>query len=76
MRATMLKRFAVAITVGTLACGLSASAALAKHQAKPVAPQPSQAQTIPGVNPMTNAAPATAVANPQPYVKVPGVNPM
>ncbi len=70
----MLKTLAVAVAVSALACGMSASAASAKHHAKPAATP--QAQTIPGVNPMTNAAPIPAVANPQPYVKVPGVNPM
>lgn len=71
-----MKKLAVAIAVSALACGMSTSAALAKHHAKHVAAPPAQAQTIPGVNPMTNAAPTPAVANPQPYVKVPGVNPL
>jgi hypothetical protein len=72
----MLKKLAVAVTVSALACGMSASAASAKHRAKPATTPPAQAQTIPGVNPMTNAAPIPAAANPQPYVKVPGVNPL
>ncbi len=71
----MLKKLAVAIAVSALACGTSALAASAKHRATPAAP-PAQAQTIQGVNPMTNAPPTPAVANPQPYVKVPGVNPL
>jgi hypothetical protein len=72
----MLKKLAVAIAVSALACGMLAPPALAKHHAQHVAAPAAQSQTIPGVNPMTNAAPTPAVANPQPYVKVPGVNPM
>ncbi len=70
----MLKTLAVAVAVSTLACGTWASAAPVKHQAKPAAP--AQAQAIPGVNPMTIAAPTAAVANPQPFAAQPGVNPM
>jgi len=72
-----MNKFAVAIAVSTLACVTSASVALAKHHhAKPAATPPAQAQAIPGVNPMTNAAPTAAVANPQKYAAAPGVNPM
>ena len=71
-----MNKFAVAIAVSALACVTSASAALAKHHAKPAATPPAQAQTIPGVNPMTNAAATPAVANPQRYAAAPGVNPM
>jgi hypothetical protein len=72
----MLKKLAVTIAISALACATSASIALAKHHAQHTAAAPAQAQTIPGVNPMTNAAPATAVANPQSYAAAPGVNPM
>ena len=73
----MLRTLAVATAVTALACGTwapNASAAAKKHHANP--PAAAHAETIPGVNPMTNANPTPAVANPQPYVKVPGVNPM
>ena len=72
----MLKKLSVAIAVGALACATSASVASAKQHAKHVAAAPAQAQTIPGVNPMTNAASTAAVANPQSYAAAAGVNPM
>lgn len=72
----MIKKTILAIAVAAIACAAGAStASAAKHKA--VAPAPSaQAETIPGVNPMSNAPATPAVANPQPYVKQPGVNPM
>ena len=73
----MIKKTVVAIAVSAIACAAwtsSASAAKHKRQAAAAKP-PAQAETIPGVNPMTNAPPTPAVANPQPFVKHPGVNP-
>lgn len=74
----MIKKTIVAIAVAAIACAAGAStASAAKHKHKAVAPAPSaQAEAIPGVNPMSNAPATPAVANPQPYVKQPGVNPM
>jgi len=74
----MIKKTVVAITVSAIACAAwTSSASAAKHkQHTAVAAPPAQAQAIPGVNPMTNAAPTPAVANPQPFTKQPGVNPM
>jgi hypothetical protein len=49
----------------------------AQHKQTAAAPTPpAKAETIPGVNPMTNAPAAPAVANPKPDEKQPGVNPM
>jgi len=73
----MFRTLAVATVVTALACATWApSASAAKKHAKATPPEPAHAETIPGVNPMTNAPPAAPVANPQPYNKVPGVNPM
>lgn len=74
----MIKKTIVAIAAAAIACAAGAStASAAKHKHKAVAPTPPpQAQTIPGVNPMTNAAPTPAVKNAQPFSKQPGVNPM
>jgi len=69
----------VAVAVAALACVAFASSASAKHPKHPahVAQAPdSKAETIPGVNPMTNASPTPAVEHPATYTKVPGVNPM
>ena len=55
--------------------GASAAKHHAKHATHAATP-PAKAETIPGVNPMTNAAPTPAVEHPQSYTKVPGVNPM
>ena len=72
----MIKKTVVAIAVSAIACAAwTSSASAAKHKQK-MAPPPAKAETIPGVNPMTNAAPTPAVANPQPYTRQPGVNPM
>jgi hypothetical protein len=66
-----------------LACGLGSSSAWAKHHPKhhePVATTATQAakpaDQIQGVNPMTNSPETPAAPNKQPYVAVPGVNPM
>ncbi len=71
----MSNKLAIAVTVTALAFGAWAPNALAAKKHAAPAPAP-QAQTIPGVNPMTNAKPTPAVATPQPYSKVPGVNPL
>jgi hypothetical protein len=74
----MIKKTVVAIAVSAIACAAwasSASAAKHKHHAAVAAPA-ANAETIPGVNPMTNAPATPAVANPQPFVRQPGVNPM
>ena len=72
----MIKKTVVAIAVSAIACvAWASSATAAKHKQQMAAPS-AKAETIPGVNPMTNAAPTPAVANPQPYVRQPGVNPM
>ena len=74
----MIKKTVIAIAISSIACAAwtsSASAAKHKRHVAAAAP-PAQAQTIPGVNPMTNAPASPAVANPQPFVKQPGVNPM
>lgn len=76
----MTKKAVLALAVSALACGLWASgASAAKHHAKhhkQAAAAPSTAETIPGVNPMTNAPAAQPVTKPAPYTRVPGVNPM
>jgi hypothetical protein len=74
----MIKKTIVAIAVAAIACAAGAStASAAGHKHKAAAPTPApQAQTIPGVNPMTNSPATPAVANPKPYEKQPGVNPM
>jgi ABC-type glycerol-3-phosphate transport system substrate-binding protein len=74
----MIKKTIVAIAVAAIACAAGAStASAAKHKHTAAAPPPaSQAETIPGVNPMTNASPTPAVKNAQPFAKQPGVNPM
>jgi hypothetical protein len=70
----MTKKTIVAIAVGAIACAAwTSSASAAKHKT-PV--PPAQAESIPGVNPMTNAPPTPAVANPAKYTPQPGVNPM
>ena len=74
----MIKKTVVAIAVSAIACAAwasSASAAKHKHHTA-VAEPPAKSETIPGVNPMTNAPATPAVANPQPFVRQPGVNPM
>jgi hypothetical protein len=74
----MIKKTVVAIAVSALACGAwASSAAAAKHHAKHAAPAPAaKAETIPGVNAMTNAPAIPAVEHPAPYSRLPGVNPM
>ena len=77
----MIKKTVIAIAVSAIACAAWASSASAKHHvkhhARHMAPAPSaQAESIPGVNPMTNAAPTKAVEHPVPFVRQPGVNPM
>jgi hypothetical protein len=72
----LIKNIAVAIAVSAIACATWASSASAKQHPKHTPAAPAQAGTIPGVNPMTNAAPIPAVDHPAPYVRVQGVNPM
>lgn len=73
----MIKKTVVAIAVSAIACAAWASSASAAKQPKQkTSTPPAQAETIPGVNPMTNAPAAPAVSNPQPFVRQPGVNPM
>ena len=80
----MTRKAALGIVVGVLACGMWATGASAKrHRAhhahaatQSAAPAAAKAETIPGVNPMTNAGPTPAVENKAKYEKVPGVNPM
>lgn len=73
----MIKKTVVAVAVSAIACAAWASSASAatRHKQKMAEP-PAKAETIPGVNPMTNAAPTPAVTNPQPFTHQPGVNPM
>jgi hypothetical protein len=74
----MIKKTIVAIAVAAITCAAGATtASAAKHKHKAAAPTPpAQAETIPGANPMTNAPATPAVANPKPFEKQPGVNPM
>ena len=83
----MTRTIISAVAIAVFACGLSVSSASAKHHTKhqtdahaeesgaPAAPN-SSAEQIQGVNPMTNSPAAPPAANKQPYVAVPGVNPM
>jgi hypothetical protein len=80
----MTKIMSVA-AIAVFACGLSVSSASAKHHTKQhldahaeqaAGDHAAGAEQIPGVNPMTNAPVAPPAANKQPYVAVPGVNPM
>jgi hypothetical protein len=73
----MIKKTVVAIAVSAIACAAWTSSAAAKKHARHMASAPAaQAETIPGVNPMTNAPAAKAVEHPAPFVRQPGVNPM
>jgi hypothetical protein len=73
----MIKKAVIAIAVSAIACAAWTSTASAKHHAGHMASAPAaQAETIPGVNPMTNAPAAKAVEHPAPFVRQPGVNPM
>jgi hypothetical protein len=78
----MIKKTVIAIAVSALASiafasGASAAKHHTKQQAKSATPSPAaQAETIPGVNPMTNAAPIPPAEHPQSFNPVPGVNPM
>lgn len=78
----MIGKTVVAIAVSALASvafapGASAAKHHAKHEAKSAPQSPAaQGETIPGVNPMTNAAPTPPAEHPQSYAPVPGVNPM
>jgi LPS O-antigen subunit length determinant protein (WzzB/FepE family) len=73
----MTKKTIIALAVIALASTAWTSNALAaKPKHKAAAPAAPQAETVPGVNPMTNAPPAPAVEHPAAYQKMPGVNPM
>jgi len=87
----MTRNLIAAVAIVALASGLSVSSASAKHHhAKPQAdahaemapgtkasdPATNHAGEIQGVNPMQNAPAIPPAANKQPYVAVPGVNPM
>jgi len=81
----MTRNIIAAVAIVALASGLSVSSASAKHHhAKPQADAHAEmapaatnrAQEIQGVNPMQNSPVAPPAANKQPYVAVPGVNPM
>jgi hypothetical protein len=83
----MTRTIASAVAIAAFACGLSVSSASAKHHVKhhvyahaeesgvPSAAN-SSAEQIQGVNPMTNSPTSAPAPNKQPYVAVPGVNPM
>ncbi len=72
----MTKKTIIALAISAIACTAWTSNALAaKHKHKMAAPA-AQAETIPGVNPMTNAPSIPAVEHPAAYQKMPGVNPM
>ena len=73
----MISKVTVALLATALATAALASttSAAPKHPAKHVA-TPAQAETIAGVNPMTNAPPSAPVAHPQPFVRIYGPNPM
>jgi len=72
----MTKKTIVAIAVSAIACAAwTSSASAAKKHNAPASP-PAQAETIPGVNPMTNAPASKPVENPKPFEHQPGVNPM
>ena len=77
----MIKKTVIAIAVSAIACAAWTSTASAKHHvkhhARHMASAPAaQAESIPGVNPMTNAPAVKAVEHPAPFVRQPGVNPM
>jgi hypothetical protein len=78
--ALMIKKTIVAVALSALACAAWTSSASAKHHAKhplhaPVTQAPT-AETIPGVNPMTNAGAIPPVQQPATYAPIQGVNPM
>lgn len=81
----------MAVAIAAFACGLSVSSAAVKHHTTHhVAVHPSGAhaeattrssgnssgEEIQGVNPMTNSPAIPPAPNKQPYVAMPGVNPM
>jgi hypothetical protein len=87
----MTRKIIVAVAIGAFACGLSVSSAAVKHHdrhhvavqhsgahAEATAPSSgnSSAEQIQGVNPMTNSPAIPPAPNKQPYVAIPGVNPM
>ena len=88
MTSTMIRNMTTvtAVAIGAFAFGLSASSAAVKHHHHAAVhhadahaeatPSGSSAEQIPGVNPMTNSPAIQAAPNKQPYVAVPGVNPM
>jgi hypothetical protein len=77
----MMRKIAVAVAASALACVAFAPGAFAAKHHKQAAPAPAaQAETIPGVNPMTNAAATPSgphAAAPGAHAEtIPGVNPM
>ena len=84
----MTRTVVSAVAIAVFACGLSVSSASEKHHTKhhvyahaeestgsqPAGSRP--ADEIPGVNPMTNSPAVPPAQNKQPFVAVPGVNPM
>ena len=74
----MIRKSVLTVAIGALALAVGASSALAakKHRGTTHAAAAQAAETIPGVNPMTNAPASPAVTNPGPVTKMPGVNPM
>jgi hypothetical protein len=74
----MIRTTVIAIAMSAIASAAWTTNASAKHHAKHTASAPAaQADTIPGVNPMTNA-PASRSAEPSaaPAETIAGVNPM
>ena len=76
----MLKKTIVALAISAIACtAWTSNVMAAKHKHKmavPAAHAQAQVETIPGVNPMTNAPAAPAVAHPAAVDHLPGANPM
>ncbi|HEY1544523.1 MAG TPA: hypothetical protein VGG01_19160 [Xanthobacteraceae bacterium] len=78
----MTKKTIIALAISAIACTAWTSTAIAaKHKHKMAAPAAhAQAQTrgetIPGVNPMTNAPSTPAVEHPAAFEHMPGANPM
>jgi hypothetical protein len=73
----MTRKTLTAIAVGALAfAAWTSTASAAKHKHHAAATPPTQADSIQGANPMTNAPATPAVEHPAPYKPAPGVNPM
>jgi hypothetical protein len=73
----MTRKIIIALAISAIACTAWTSNALAaKHKRKIAAPPATQAETIQGVNPMSNAPQTPAVAHPGGIDHMPGANPM